>query len=66
MLNKRFTFLCTEDERDKLNRLARFLHRSRGDTIRELIREAVIQRGLHDAGVAHVYEKQPTTAEAKK
>ena len=43
MLNKRFTFLCTEDKRDALIRLATFLHRSRGDTIRELIREASLK-----------------------
>jgi hypothetical protein len=41
MLNKRFTFLCTEEERDELTRLAQSLHRSRGDTIRLLIRDAV-------------------------
>jgi len=41
MLNKRFTFLCNEDERDDLTNLAKSLHRSRGDTIRMLIRNAI-------------------------
>jgi len=41
MLNQRFTFLCNEDERDDLTNLAKSLHRSRGDTIRMLIRNAV-------------------------
>ena len=40
MLNKRFTFLCSEEERDKLTRLAQSLHRSRGDSLRLLLRQA--------------------------
>jgi hypothetical protein len=41
MLNERFTFLCSEDERDDLTNLAKSLHRSQGDTIRMLIRHAI-------------------------
>jgi hypothetical protein len=41
MLNQRFTFLCNEDERDGLTNLAKILHRSQGDTIRLLIRNAI-------------------------
>jgi hypothetical protein len=65
MLNKRFTFLCSEEERDKLTRLAQSLHRSRGNTIRLLIREAATVRELPYIGSSHLYENQSITAEVK-
>ena len=41
MNDQRFTFLCTKEDRRDLKRLAEYLHRSQGDTIRMLIRNAV-------------------------
>ena len=41
MLNKRFTFLCTKEERLALESLAEYYHRSKGDMMRELIRVAI-------------------------
>ena len=38
MLNKRFTFLCSNEERQMLKSLSEHLHRSQGDTVRFLIR----------------------------
>jgi len=43
MRDKRFTFLCTYDERELLSDLAGRLHRSKSDVIRLLIREAAIR-----------------------
>ena len=37
MRNKRFTFLCTTEDRLSLEQLAAFHQRSKGDTIRFLI-----------------------------
>jgi hypothetical protein len=65
MLNRKFTFLCTEDERVELTRLAESFHRSRGDTLRMLLREAATGRGVPDVGVALLYEKQSITAKVK-
>ena len=48
MRNQRFTFLCTKEERLILERLAFSCKRSRGDTIRQLIHEAM-QKMLADA-----------------
>jgi hypothetical protein len=41
MRNLRFTFLCTQDERRALDWLAAHYCRSKGDTIRELLRNAI-------------------------
>jgi hypothetical protein len=65
MLTKRFTFLYSEKEEGELILLAESLHRSRGDTIRLLIREAVISREMPDAIAAHTNEKQSNSAEVK-
>ena len=47
MNNKRFTFLCTEDEREQLSKLAKYYHRTQSDAIRMLIREA-LQKILYE------------------
>ncbi len=43
MRTNRFTFLCTTEERKMITVLARFFQRSQGDTIRYLIRVAVLE-----------------------
>ena len=43
MHNIRFTFLCTEEEKLSIERLAVLYHRSKGDTIRLLVRQAIEQ-----------------------
>jgi hypothetical protein len=40
MLNQRLTFLCSLEDRQIIQMLSQFYHRSMGDTIRQLIREA--------------------------
>ena len=40
MLNKRFTFLCSEEERQLIAALSQYLCRSQGNAIRFLIRVA--------------------------
>ena len=41
MLTKRFTLLCTQEERQDLEELAEYHHRSKGDMVRLLIRTAI-------------------------
>jgi hypothetical protein len=41
MNTNRFTFLCTQEERQDLERLAEYHHRSKGDMVRVLIRTAI-------------------------
>ena len=40
MHKQRFTFLCSKEERSSLERIATFYCRSKGDTVRLLIRQA--------------------------
>lgn len=40
MRDQRFTFLCTQEEKELLASLAIRFHRTQGDLIRQLIREA--------------------------
>lgn len=40
MRTQRFTFLCTTEERFCLEQLAVFYHRTKGDTVRLLIKQA--------------------------
>jgi hypothetical protein len=41
MNTNRFTFLCTPEERQDLQKLAEYHHRSKGDLVRLLIRTAI-------------------------
>ncbi len=41
MRSQRFTFLCTADEREALQRLASLWRRSKSDTVRILIADAL-------------------------
>lgn len=43
MNDQRFTFLCTKDERIQLTALAKHYHRTQSDTIRMLIRKALLE-----------------------
>ena len=44
MRNKRFTFVCNDDEKGLLVALAEHYHRSQGDFIRLLIRQAACNK----------------------
>lgn len=41
MYETRFTFLCTEEEKSHLRKLAVYHRRSQSDVIRELLRKAI-------------------------
>jgi len=41
MLNKRFTFLCSDEERVLLTKLSQYLNRSKSDAIRFLLKAAL-------------------------
>lgn len=60
MRGKRFTFLCSLDERELLAELARRLHRSQGDVVRLLIREAAIRLINRDTAINHDKDKSHT------
>lgn len=46
MKNKRFTFLCNDEEREDIKNLAQFFNRSQSDTIRELIRQEKLKLSI--------------------
>jgi hypothetical protein len=41
MHDQRFTFLCTEEEKSQLRKLSNYHHRSQGDVVRMLLRQAI-------------------------
>ena len=51
MRDKRFTFLCTLDDRELLADIAGRLHRSQSDVVRLLIREAAIRQINRDSEI---------------
>jgi Arc/MetJ-type ribon-helix-helix transcriptional regulator len=53
MYEYRFTFLCSEEERTNLAKLATHHHRSQSDVIRMLLREA-IEKMTKDSGAKAV------------
>lgn len=54
MRDRRFTFVCTQDERRLLAGLSQKLARSQGDVLRLLIREATreLRVPVHERGAA--------------
>ncbi len=64
MRTQRFTFLCTVDEKDALERLAAVWRRSRSDTIRLLIANALEQLFTGDRSSVETYA--PGTSDASK
>ena len=51
MRDKRFTFLCTLDDRKLLADISGRLHRRQSDVVRLLIREAAIQQINRDSEI---------------
>ncbi len=60
----RFTFLCTEEDKLSIERLAVLYHRSKGDTVRLLIREAVAQSNKLQTMPLQTRKDRPKTEES--
>jgi hypothetical protein len=61
----RFTFVCDNEERELLTALAERLHRSQSDSIRWLIREAVMELQAVESSAAESLPAVPATGEVR-